>query len=1208
MGIDPTLDPYVLLGRVVTMDRTQGQSCVLDDAAIYVLEGRIADIAKATQPPPQGFEGAAKVRTGGTIYPGLIELHNHLSYNAIPLWQVGRAYFHSGHWQGTNEYKVAVTKPATVLANTAGNAEALVRYVECRCLLGGVTTSQGITLQANSGIRSFYRGLVRNVESPTVPELPAAKPRIGAPDKDLDRYLQKLKDAPKCYLQHLSEGINDGVFNTALKQFTNLEKDDGSWALWESMCGVHSTALLPEHLQVLSNHGGSMVWSPLSNLLLYGRTTDVKAAKEARVPIALGSDWAPSGSKNLLGELKVAWVISEELGGLFKPRELCEMVTATPAGILGWQDHVGTLGAGKLADLIVVDDTTGDPYEKLIRARETSLTLVVIGGIPRVGQQRLMGKFDHVQREVIEVGHSKRILDLTPQPGEVDLGLTLDDAKRRLADTLENLPDRAQELDDAIAAGWSPGVRFATVGADAALLPPGWEEPPLRVVLEFEEEPGEEGFLEALRGADLADWVQPMKLAGITVPDDPGFLRALMNARNLPLFVKEELPRLHGVALAVPKGAVETGEAGEGLSDDLLSATELREFLTDERTLSEAERRLICQQAIRLLEGYYVHLPMKRTMHAVDPLQRLRILGHELEQGRGMDLSDLDFHREIIAVFDSVRDLHTTYRLPRPFRGKVAWLPFLIEEGVDQDAKAKRFFVSKLVGDPGPGTFKKGAEILHWNGVPIGRFVADLAQQMPGGNPAARWARAMNSLTLRSLTRGQIPSEDWVRISYRTEGGRTTHYQQPWLLFSPRLGGRNLSPEHFGRAEAAGLGLDDQTDDLQHAKKALFARGQIEKEARMAAGSVPPSATPDEIPTALPTVFRARRVYSDNSTEFGYLRVFTFNVNDADEFIEEFERLLGEFSPQGLIIDVRGNGGGLITAAERALELLSPRRIEPEPAQFINTPGTLRLCQQHRASTQLPGLKLEPWLHSIERSVASGATHSLAFPITEPEICNVKGQRYQGPKILIVDGLCYSATDMFIAGFQDHGIGRILGIHSTTGAGGANVWSHRLLRFLSVGGAEVEDLRPLPKGADLRVAVRRTLRVGPNAGELVEDFGINPDILYEMTDHDVLGDNEKLIEAAIREIKSMPYYRLNVESIDEVLTVDAPGADTVQLTAKSWPVGAFQLDEAGHAEIHRPSLPLLGRTSRELEVVAYAENRPVARTRYALPTEQGRSS
>jgi 5-methylthioadenosine/S-adenosylhomocysteine deaminase len=36
------------------------------------------------------------VATGDTLYPGMIELHNHLAYNAVPLWRVPKRYQHNG--------------------------------------------------------------------------------------------------------------------------------------------------------------------------------------------------------------------------------------------------------------------------------------------------------------------------------------------------------------------------------------------------------------------------------------------------------------------------------------------------------------------------------------------------------------------------------------------------------------------------------------------------------------------------------------------------------------------------------------------------------------------------------------------------------------------------------------------------------------------------------------------------------------------------------------------------------------------------------------------------------------------------------------------------------------------------------------------------------------------------------------------------------
>jgi cytosine/adenosine deaminase-related metal-dependent hydrolase len=99
----------------------------------------------------------------------------------------------------------------------------------------------------------------------------------------------------------------------ARRHFLALEVAPGEWALTAVFTGIHTAGLLPEDFAVLARHGGAMVWSPLSNLLLYGATARLDAARAAGVRIALGSDWSPTGSKNLLGELKVAWLYSQHV-------------------------------------------------------------------------------------------------------------------------------------------------------------------------------------------------------------------------------------------------------------------------------------------------------------------------------------------------------------------------------------------------------------------------------------------------------------------------------------------------------------------------------------------------------------------------------------------------------------------------------------------------------------------------------------------------------------------------------------------------------------------------------------------------------------------------------------------------------------------------------------------------------------------------------
>src|SRR5262249_20453630 len=155
---------------------------------------------------------------------------------------------------------------------------------------------------------------------------------------------------------------------------------------------IHCAALKPEDFEVLGQRKGSMVWSPLSNLLLYGGTADVKEARARGVRIALGPDWSPTGSKNLLGELKVARLASLEAGDVFSELEIGAVATREAAAVLKWEKVIGTVEAGKRADLLVLDGTAGDPYTALLQADERSLRLVMINGVARLGHSDLMKK------------------------------------------------------------------------------------------------------------------------------------------------------------------------------------------------------------------------------------------------------------------------------------------------------------------------------------------------------------------------------------------------------------------------------------------------------------------------------------------------------------------------------------------------------------------------------------------------------------------------------------------------------------------------------------------------------------------------------------------------------------------------------------------------------------------------------------------------
>ena len=203
--IDPLVGPRcVLEGRIVTMNR---QFRVVQSGRIYLADGLIVAVRGADAAAPEGFTGAPVIKTAGTIFPGLIELHNHLSYNVLQLWQVPRIFAHRGQWSDHPDKKRLISQPMSVLASIGGTIEAVVRYVEAKCLVSGVTTSQGLTLVAAPGIEHKYRGIVRNVENTDDDALPEALTRIADVASATD-FARRLKKAERSSLLLPSCGRN----------------------------------------------------------------------------------------------------------------------------------------------------------------------------------------------------------------------------------------------------------------------------------------------------------------------------------------------------------------------------------------------------------------------------------------------------------------------------------------------------------------------------------------------------------------------------------------------------------------------------------------------------------------------------------------------------------------------------------------------------------------------------------------------------------------------------------------------------------------------------------------------------------------------------------------------------------------------------------------------------------------------------------------
>jgi 5-methylthioadenosine/S-adenosylhomocysteine deaminase len=319
-----------------------------------------------------------------------------------------------------------------------------------------------------------------------------------------------------------------------------------------ALVGIHSIKLNDADLDVMAAHGGAIVWSPLSNLLLYGQTARIKSAKARGIRIGLGSDWSPTGSKNLLGELKAARAASDYYAFGLSDRDLVMMATSGAAAVARWDgaNGIGQIVTGKKADLLVLDGAAGaagsasSVYAKLITAKEADVRLVIIDGVKRYGTPTLM-KNVNGPIDSVTVGGEKRVLNLNVPAGSDFTTITYSESKAVLTNAMKDLR--------AIAQSHETGKPHPMVAALSKMEKVGGGA---RIVLdELVDDPGPASspLPAAMAAAAVAIRAQPLsatvkkgvKLDPPTTMDDDDFLDRLMKERNPPKEVLKELKKLY---------------------------------------------------------------------------------------------------------------------------------------------------------------------------------------------------------------------------------------------------------------------------------------------------------------------------------------------------------------------------------------------------------------------------------------------------------------------------------------------------------------------------------------------------------------------------------------------------------------------------------------------------------------------------------------
>jgi imidazolonepropionase-like amidohydrolase len=334
--------------------------------------------------------GATVIDTQGVISPGLISAHDHILYDIFDEddWTPTKAYANHNQWTAEARYG-AMGDAKRYLDGESSALDfgcEMDKYSEMKELVGGTTA-----IQASPGgaSKACYGSLARTLGI-SYNDLPVDKMQTGVAlpgsASAADAICANFADGDTtAYVVHVAEGIDTTSHNEFTKLFTVSTVDGCLYAPQTTI--IHGVSLNDADFAQMGMHQMSLVWSPKSNVFLYGsntdisKTADVALAQAHGVNIAIAPDWSIGGSQNMLDEMRYAnYVDDNQFGNIFTPEDIWKMATVNAARALGVSTYIGTLEVGKRADIAVFVGDTAAPFDTVLAATPREVSMVFVDG------------------------------------------------------------------------------------------------------------------------------------------------------------------------------------------------------------------------------------------------------------------------------------------------------------------------------------------------------------------------------------------------------------------------------------------------------------------------------------------------------------------------------------------------------------------------------------------------------------------------------------------------------------------------------------------------------------------------------------------------------------------------------------------------------------------------------------------------------------
>jgi 5-methylthioadenosine/S-adenosylhomocysteine deaminase len=359
---------------------------VLEDHAIAIDQGSIVELLPAAVAREKYQAATETVLDQHLVTPGLINLHTHAAMALLRgcgddmalmdwleqrIWPLEKALM-------SEEFVLAGSRLAcgemlrggiTCFNDMYFFADATARAVEeygMRACLG-ITVFEFPSAWAADAEAYLERGLaLRDTlrERPLISFSLAPHAPYTVSDQTFARVISLAEQIDLPISLHLHETTAEIDQEMARSHVRPIERLAGLGLLGPRLIAVHSVHLTQSEIELFAHHGVTIAHCPASNLKLGSGIAPIAAALAAGVRVGIGTDGAASNNRlDMLAEMRLAALLAKGASGnatVFDAHSVLESATLSAARALMLDDKVGSLVAGKRADLVAFDVSAQD--------------------------------------------------------------------------------------------------------------------------------------------------------------------------------------------------------------------------------------------------------------------------------------------------------------------------------------------------------------------------------------------------------------------------------------------------------------------------------------------------------------------------------------------------------------------------------------------------------------------------------------------------------------------------------------------------------------------------------------------------------------------------------------------------------------------------------------------------------------------------------